>query len=74
MRMSVPASSRWGSKAVAESMDGDRLAKLRRCPSVSACPLQHARVERPALVLTWKQPRRRPGLPPIGAQNDKELR
>jgi hypothetical protein len=63
-----------GSKAVAESMDGDRLAKLRRCPSVSACPLQHARVERPAFVLTRKQPVRRPSFSAIGAQNQEQLR
>ena len=57
-----------------ERMDSNWLAKLGRCPCVSACPLQHARVEWPALVLAWKQPMRRPGFPPIGAQNNEELR
>ena len=63
-----------GGEAVAQRMDGDRLAELRRRPSVSARPLQHARVERPALVLARKQPMRRPGFPPIGAQHDEQLR
>src|SRR5258708_26750539 len=63
-----------GGEAVPQGMDGDRLAELRRCPSGAASPLQHTGVERPALVMTGKQPMGGPGLPPITPQHAEQLR
>ena len=63
-----------GGEAVAQRMDGDRFAELRRRPRGAAGPLQHARVERPALILSRKQPMHRPCFPPVGAQHDEQLR
>ena len=63
-----------GGKAVAQGVDGDRLAELGRHPSVAAGPLQHAPIERAALVLARKQPMRGPDFPPVGAQDNEQLR
>jgi hypothetical protein len=63
-----------GGKAVPQRMDGDRLAELGCRPRRAASGLQHARIERPAVILAGKQPMRRPCFPPIGAQHVEELR
>jgi hypothetical protein len=72
--MSVPASSRWVAKLGAQRMDSNQVAELGGRASVSACPLQHACLDRPAFALTRKSPVRRPCFPPINAQNREQVR